>query len=354
MTPAAPPRRIRRPAASRLLLAAAFAAAAAPLASAQWPPPGPETDWLSAAGHGVFTHYLDGLQNGFGPNSQGKNSTWSEAVDEFDAEAYAASAAQANARYAVITVMQGNKFMIAPNAVYDAYTGFAPGEACARRDLVLDIAAALAKRGIRLMLYYTGDGPWMDDQATAGLGWPSPSPRDRSNLPLLYIERWTEVLREYAVRYGDLVSGWWVDGCYRYFNYSDAKLAFFNLAIRAGNAQGLVAVNQGVVHPISRYSAYEDYTCGESNDLAEVPVDRFVNGSQWHTLSFLGANWAQPGVRYNASALGAYIGAVMARQGAVTVDLQLLRNGSMNFSQAEVIGAATAAVRRRLAAREGS
>ena len=68
--------------------------------------------------------------------------------------------------------MQGTKFMIAPNAVYDAYTGFAPGEACARRDLVLDIAAALKARGIRLMLYYTGDGPWEDDQATAGLGWP--------------------------------------------------------------------------------------------------------------------------------------------------------------------------------------
>ena len=345
MTPAAPPRRIRRPAASRLLLAAAFAAAAAPLASAQWPPPGPETDWLSAAGHGVFTHYLDGLQNGFGPNSQGKNTTWSAAVDEFDAEAYAASAALANARYAVITVMQGTKFMIAPNAVYDAYTGYAPGEACARRDLVLDLAAALSARGIRLMLYYTGDGPWMDDQATAGLGWPSPSPRDRSNLPLLYIERWTEVLREYAVRYGELVSGWWVDGCYTSFNYSDAKLAFFNLAIRAGNPQGLVAVNHGVVHPISRYSAYEDYTCGESNDFTEIPAGRFVEGSQWHTLSFLGANWAQPGVRYDAATLGTYIRAVNAKLGAVTVDLQLLRNGSMNLSQAQVIGAATSAAR---------
>lgn len=331
--------------AARVLLAAATAA----LAAAQWPPPGPETDWLSAAGHGVFTHYLDGLQNNFGPNSQGRNTTWSDAVDEFDVEAYAASAAQANARYAVITVMQGSRFMIAPNAAYDAFTGFAPGEACARRDLVLDLSAALSARGIRLMLYYTGDGPWEDDQATAGLGWPAPSPRDRSNLPLLYIERWTEVLREYAERYGDRVSGWWVDGCYRYFNYTDAKLAFFTLAIRAGNPQGLVAVNQGVVHPISRYSAYEDYTCGESNDLTEVPAGRFVNGSQWHTLSFLGNGWAQPGIRYDAATLGAYIRAVNVQEGAVTVDLQLLRNGSMNSLQAAVIGAATAAAARGLA-----
>jgi hypothetical protein len=31
--------------------------------------PLPETDWLSAAGHGVFTHFLNGLQSEFGRNS---------------------------------------------------------------------------------------------------------------------------------------------------------------------------------------------------------------------------------------------------------------------------------------------
>jgi len=36
----------------------------------------PETDWFSAAGRGVFTHYLSGLQNGGGRNAQGKNSTY--------------------------------------------------------------------------------------------------------------------------------------------------------------------------------------------------------------------------------------------------------------------------------------
>jgi hypothetical protein len=82
------------------LLVVAIATATSVAGVVQWPPPGPETDWLSAAGHGVFTHYLDGLQNEFGINSQGRTTTWSDAVDEFDAEAYAASAAQANARYA--------------------------------------------------------------------------------------------------------------------------------------------------------------------------------------------------------------------------------------------------------------
>jgi hypothetical protein len=55
--------------------------AAASAAKIPWPSPGPETNWFSAAGHGVFTHYLDALQNDFGSNSQGKNTTWSECVD---------------------------------------------------------------------------------------------------------------------------------------------------------------------------------------------------------------------------------------------------------------------------------
>ena len=36
----------------------------------------------------------------------------------------------------------------------------------------------------------------------------------RSNIPELFAQRWGSVLKEYAVRYGDKVKGWWVDGCY--------------------------------------------------------------------------------------------------------------------------------------------
>lgn len=321
----------------RLLFASSLHFLLSGLASCQ----APETDWLSRAGHGVFNHYLDGLQNSFGPNSNGQNTSWSDCVDAFDAEAYAASLAAAGARYAIITMMQGGITMIAPNRVYDQYTGYAPGVACSRRDLVLDIATALRPRGIELMLYWTGDGPHTDEQASTGLGWPA-APSSRADVPLLFAQRWAEVLREYAVRYAGAVRGWWVDGCYIYFNYTEQKLQPYHDAIRAGNPAGLVALNHGVVHPISRYSEWEDYTCGESNDFTELPAARFVNGSQWHTLSFLGQAWAAPGVRYNGSALRAYVRAVEAVGGAVTVDAQLFRNGSINAEQVAVLAEAFA------------
>jgi hypothetical protein len=182
----------------------------------------PETDWFSAAGRGVFTHYLSGLQNGGGRNAQGKNSTWTACVDEFDADAYAADVAATGARYAVLTLTQGSRFLLGPNAAYDAYTGYAPGDACSQRDLVLDVSDALARQRtsppLRLLLYWTCDGPGGDRHAHEALGWAedadpscpfSACAAGRCNcaVPAPFLERWPAVLREYAVRYGERVSG---------------------------------------------------------------------------------------------------------------------------------------------------
>lgn len=78
-----------------------------------------------------------------------------------------------------------------------------------------ELHAALAKRGLSLMLYWTGDGPHGDEQASTGMGLPGcPADADstggdcRSNIPLLFAQRWASVMEEYAVRFGDSVKGW--------------------------------------------------------------------------------------------------------------------------------------------------
>ena len=121
----------------------------------------------------------------------------------------------------------------------------------------------------------------------------------------------------YALRYGSRVSGWWIDGCYTYFGYTDDLLKPYYDAARGGNAQALLALNHGVMHPISRYSEWEDYTCGESNEFKEVPAQRFVNGSelplscmhallfsdvQWQASGTLCRSWAAPGPRLDCGA----------------------------------------------------
>ena len=138
-----------------------------------WPPAlslqaeskNPNTDWFRDAGWGVFVHYLWDVQNvGGRENTQGKPATnWNDLVNEFDTEKFAAQVKETGAPYVFFTMMQRTRYLIAPNATYDKLTGYRPGEACSTRDLVLDLHRSLEKRGIKLMLYWTGDGPRQDD-----------------------------------------------------------------------------------------------------------------------------------------------------------------------------------------------
>ena len=359
--------------------------------AAPTPSPLPETDWFSEAGHGIFTHYLNGLQNEFGRNSLGSNTSWDQTVAEFDVEAYAAGAAAAGARYAFITIMQGDQFMIAPNAVFDRYTGYAPGQACARRDLVLALSAALDRRGLKLGLYYTGGGPRRDPKAARGMRCGPDAAGHAINGE--FVRRWAEVLQEYSVRYGDKVFAWWLDGCYYSagnFGYNDTLLQLYHDAIRAGNPQALVALSPGVrpvidsgsswflparLHTGGETTKWGDFTAGETNhfdsfDELSLPTSRWATGPtadaagrpapfqatqqlttvQWHMLSFMGSQWGSgeqctcsDGMHANCSAaectqyspqqLKLWTQAINGVGGVLTTDLQLLRNGSLNSDQ---------------------
>lgn len=162
-----------------------------------------KTDWLVARKYGVFVHYLYGLQNN--PEhvaSLGRHTSWDECVREFEVERFATRMQEAGAGYVIFTMMQRSRFLIAPNATFDRLTGYMPGEACATRDLVEDLYQALSKRGIDLMLYWTGDGPCDDPKAATALGWPGDG-----RVTEEFVRNWASVVREYGLRYKDKVKG---------------------------------------------------------------------------------------------------------------------------------------------------
>lgn len=302
---------------------------------------------------GVFTHYLYREQNGVGrpANSLGRQTEWDECVRSFDVRKYVEQIARTNAGYAFITLMQGDRFLCAPNSTYDRITGYRPGEACSTRDLILDLYDELEKHGIDLYLYYTGDGPYQDSRAGKSFGFNL----DRKNLNEGFVEKWASVLQEYAVRYGDKVKGWWIDGCYarqdfsggESFGYTDALLKKYKEAVLKGNPNAIVAFNNGVGRRVQYYSALDDFTCGEMNDFVDIPDGRFLDGVQWHTLAPLGAapdgdpwgSWCAQGVKRNAEYMSNYISRVNAKGGAVTIDIFLQRDGSFDPEQLEVLRA---------------
>ncbi|HPO15152.1 MAG TPA: alpha-L-fucosidase [Candidatus Hydrogenedentes bacterium] len=302
----------------------------------------PKTDWFQHAGYGVFVHYLTSLQND--PervHSLGKQTSWDECVREFDTERFADAMAEAGAGYVIFTVMQVSRFMIAPNATFDRISGYTPGEACATRDLIEDLYQSLHRHNIPLMLYWTGDGPRADEKAGPAYGCGTPVSKE-------FVQKWADTFREYGERYGDKVAGIWCDGSYSFIGYDQEKLGILAQGLRAGNPNRILALNPGVDPEVRAYTPHEDYTCGEQNVFAEVPVQRFLNGEQWHILSFLSKTWwGEPGTGYSKRELADYVFDVTQRGGVVSIDVALFRDGSLDRSQIEVLKA----VRREL--REG-
>jgi hypothetical protein len=315
----------------RLFLFAILAACAclATAASAADRPGNPNTDWFSRAGYGVFVHYLSGLQNvAESSNSLGKQTSWDACVREFNVEAFAGQMRECGAGYVIFTVMQVNRFMIAPNATYDRLTGYKPGEACAKRDLIEELYQALQKRGIPLMLYYTGDGPRGDAKAAAGMKCPPDGQVTEE-----FVRNWAAVAREYGERYKGKVTGYWCDGCYPFIGYDDKKLGILAQGLRAGNPKRIISMNNGVNPKVISYTRHEDFTTGEMNTFTDVPLSRWIDGEQWHLLSFLGGWWGGPGLQLSRRQLIDYVHTVNAVGGVVSIDVMLYRDGLIERSQ---------------------
>jgi len=310
------------------------------------------TDWFSRAGYGVCVHYLaDGevsVMRVDDIHADGIKRDWNTCVDAFNVERFADEMKRAGAGYVVFTLLQGSRFVAAPNEVYDNWLGFRPGEACARRDLPMDLADALARRGIPLMLYYTGDGPVRDPECRARSGLTSP-------IPMAWVENWAKVLECFARRYGDKVKGWWIDGCFVKhggYGYTPEKLRLYEQAIRAGNPNAIIAFNNPDSCEdleVTSYMPFQDYTAGEKNHFRCLPrTGRFVDGEQWHVLTFLGSWWGCPGVRLRTRELAEYLYLVNRDGGAVTIDVMCYWDGGLERSQINTLaGLRTALARMR-------
>jgi hypothetical protein len=87
------------------------------------------------------------------------------------------------------------------------------------------------------------------------------------------------------------------------------------------------------------YTPHEDYTCGEQNRFFDMPVGRWLDGEQWHILSYMGTGWAQPGSQYTKRELAEYVFDVNQRGGVVSIEVTLFRDGSLDRSQTEMLKA---------------
>lgn len=268
-----------------------------------------KTDWLYRGKIGLSTHYLAHNLESLEPLAK-----------QFQVEKIADQAAKAGAAWFLFTIHHEPWLMMAPNAAYDRIVG--DTNHTSRRDVPLLLYEELRTKSIRMVLYVNirldsaSASAASDRVRTAMGGWP---PNDK------LIDNMAEVYKVFSLRYGNKVSGWWVDSAglreYRQSPHGERWLKQIADALRAGNPSAIVAFNSGV--RMERYSQ-SDYTAGEMNDLAYLPNGRWLDGAQWHAFTFLGGWWGSGGTRFSDRTLIEYSTKVISHGGVLTFDVGTL------------------------------
>jgi hypothetical protein len=295
------------------------------------------TEWFQRSRWGVFTHYL-------ADRSTATSDGWNRQVDRFDLLGLVRQLASIGAPYYFLTLGQNAGYYCSPNETYDALVGERPSR-LSRRDLVGELAEALSAAGIRLLVYLPSHAPAYHRRAVEGLrctpSWDASAWQLRPGTYLRSTEvderlsefqrNWEAVVREWSLRWGADVHGWWLDGCYhadRMYRHPDhPNFESFAAALKAGNPESIVAFNPGVRVPVICHSAHEDYTAGEiANAFPVCPGER-VGGAQYHILSYLGQAWGRGPLRFPDEFVVGYTRHVNARGGVVTWDVPIDESG---------------------------
>ena len=290
-------------------------------------------EWMQKGPFGIMVHWLKstpGLSDGEVPD-------WDRQVDEFPVTEVCRKIAATGARWLLFTIGQNNGYYCAPNQRLESLL---PGR-CSKRDLFGEVAGELSKYDVKTIAYLPAGMVSAPADLQELFGW-NADPVDKA----IFMNRYVEFVRDYALRYGDRLAGWWFDGCYdrrrtrgTYGNSWFKTVDWFGAA-RAGNPEAVIAMNPGCNTYQSVFEE-EDYIGGESNTLAIRPGTPLCGGTQqWHSLVPINGDketnvWGHgkpgplSGNRFTFDELLNFVYDCHLNGGAVTLNIVISREGSM-------------------------
>jgi len=283
------------------------------------------TDWFARSGYGLWLCFLDLTTPRHGPPKPYK-----DAVDELDVIKLARTVADCGAGYLIMAVNHGHPTCPAPIKSWEALH---PGWTT-RRDMLGELADALAKYGIPLILYMNCPGLGRLDQLPASaIDVPAFNEAD-------YANQLIDVFREFGTRYGKRVAGYWLDSWFQTTEtYPNLPHEAIGQAIKTGHPDRMVSYNYWSF-PIE--TEWQDFWCGELTDLPLKPFgSRYIRrgaavGLQAHSAIRLDAPWfhiaqdkpMEP-PRYGAAELADYIRICQADQAPVTLGVGIFQDGTI-------------------------
>jgi hypothetical protein len=197
------------------------------------------TAWLSQAKYGVMFQWGQ-----WGYPKHGPAKPWPKMIDDFDVPRFVSMVEQTGAGYVIWSATWRTYYFPAP---IKAIERILPGRT-AERDLIGELADALGKKGIKLILYYHEGHP---DAAWWRRNWVSSDDKQK------FCDNLCAVLDEAGARYGPRLAGWMFDDGMLYY---PAPFERIGKAAKAGNPARLISYNPWV---LPRLTDFQDFYFGE-------------------------------------------------------------------------------------------
>ncbi|MEM6332197.1 MAG: hypothetical protein AAF823_02540 [Planctomycetota bacterium] len=308
-------------------------------------------DWLHARRWGVCVHYLAD-QPGQQRSAEMTPAEWNRRIDAFNPRAFVDTVSSAGVGYVVFTIGQNSGYFCSPNQTYSQILGRpAEEDRLSRHDLIADISTEASKVDLPVIAYLPSHAPANDLEAIRRLGctpgWDmgrvgvSRNKYDHADPDpglAAFQRRWESIIREWSLRWGKGVAGWWIDGCCfadrMYRNEQAPNFFSFADALRAGNPDAIVAFNGGTGIPPKSMTPAEDYTSGETNHLVVEEHGwrprRWVDGKQLHLITYLGKAWGVGPPRFTAELASEWTRHAVGLGGAVTWDVPIATDGTIS------------------------
>jgi len=303
------------------------------------------TEWMVQAKYGVMTHWTARSMPRAGPRKR-----YAEAVKDFDVEAFAAMIRRTGAGFLVFTTSWADFYFPAPIQAIDEIL---PGRTTPR-DLVIELAEALARKGIKLILYFHpghDDTPWWSRLKYDG-------EQDKSE----YFDLWCRIISSIGERYGTLLAGWWFDdGMGSYYPYN-APWEKMTRAAKAGNPARVIGYNAWIW---PKATDFQDFSCGEADFTEFIGKEflrkggsgRFTGGPQNGLQAALTwmlepGNWCHVDTNkeilpslYSKERLTRYMRGCVARRIVPMINIETYQDGTASPSSVELLNTVGASIR---------
>lgn len=303
-----------------------------------------DTAWFQSARYGMMVHWTKQSMP-----LKGDPKSYEQAVADFDVEAFADTMKSTGAGFVVFTTSHAFQYFPAPLKSLDAII---PGRT-APRDLPAELAAALAKRGMKLFLYFHlgshDDADWLK----ASGFWETDTSR--------FFNNWKSIISEAGERYGDNLAGWWFDDGSTSYYYRSAPWESLVRAAKAGNPKRLAGFN---AWELNNPTQFHDYFTGEGfhdpRGFGELltPECKGIYPSGTHAglqasaCLMADATWVHTsrdtppsGPRWNAGQLTELIKGFIARKNVPIFNLEITQDGHLSPESIAVFTKAAAGLK---------